>query len=124
MLLQNRLLQCQEQETTWACEKAQLKAGLAAALDQKGSADANLAAMQEKTEILQCQVGRLRKVCCCCDFIKRQVDRGLQAHESISAATSETQHHRTAALVSTAIPELMHIIDILCHHMLMKSWML
>ena len=90
MLLQNRLLQFQEQETIWACEKAQLKAGLAAALDQKGSAEANLVAMQEKTETLRSQVGHLRKVCHCCHNVHCWLYWALQAHDNISAASSVT----------------------------------
>lgn len=54
--LQDRLRQCQEQESTWANEKAQLKAGLAAALDQKASAEGDLAALREHSDTLQCQV--------------------------------------------------------------------
>ena len=56
MVAQDQVRHCQEQEAIWAAEKAQLKAGLTAALDQKCSAEGDLAAAHELAESLRTRV--------------------------------------------------------------------
>ncbi|KAK9826929.1 hypothetical protein WJX74_000546 [Apatococcus lobatus] len=96
--LQVQLRQCQEQESTWATEKAQLKAGLGAALDQKGSIESDLSAMHSLIGTLQNQVREASETSREQQQEVQQLQEQVTAASKAKLATQEAAQEKLARL--------------------------